>query len=147
MTTQHVWPGWHLSDQGIFHPLVPKERGSWDPTLRKPLSQQNFIKNAILYIYTLKRTIFGQKEKLKNDLPFQNGGQITDVHFSSLRFRWIFEKKNIFPKEFFNEIRLKIGDYKYICITEIKIWNFYAFEILERNNSPLPSPLMLIYAN
>ena len=45
------------------------------------------------------------KKKYKIFVPFQNGSQITDFHFSQI---W----KTIFPKEFFNEIWLKLGDFK-----------------------------------
>ena len=44
---------------------------------------------------------------------------MTDFHFASFRFRPKFEK-NTFPKEFFNEIWLKLGDHEYINIAEIK---------------------------
>ena len=45
-----------LIDQGISHPLVLKGGGGlWDPTLRKPLFQRNFMMNATLYSHTLKR--------------------------------------------------------------------------------------------
>ena len=72
-------------------------------------------------MYTLITTIF-QKKKKKKFIPFQNGGQITDFPFASFRFWWKFEKKKkyTFPKEFFNEIWLKLGDYEYINIAEIK---------------------------
>ena len=70
------------------------------------------------YVYTLITTIF-QEKKYKIFVPFQNGGQITDFHFASFRFRPKFEKPT-FPKEFFNEIWLKLGDHEYINIAEIK---------------------------
>ena len=62
-----------------------------------------------------------KKKKLKNVVPFQNGGQITDFYFASFPFWPKFEKKTFlaFPKEFFNEIWLKVGEHKYIYITEI----------------------------
>ena len=44
-------------------------------------------------------------------------------HFASFRFRRKFEKKKkktTFPKEYFNEIWLKLGDHEYINIAEIK---------------------------
>ena len=56
-----------------------------------------------------------------NVVPFQNGGKITDFYFASFRFWPNFEKKNTFPKEFFNEIWLKEGKHEWIYITEIKI--------------------------
>ena len=53
-------------------------------------------------------------------VPFQNGGRVTDFYFASFRFLLKFEKKNknkkqkthSFPKEFFNEIWLKVGEHK-----------------------------------
>ena len=51
-------------------------------------------------------------------IPFPNGGQITDFYFrviSILAKIW----KNTFPKEFFNEIWLKVGEHEKIYITEI----------------------------
>ena len=51
---------------------------------------------------------------------FKNGGQITDFYFALFRFWSKFEKKkNTLPKEFFNEIWLKVGEHEYIYITEI----------------------------
>ena len=50
---------------------------------------------------------------------FQNGGQITDFHFASFRFRPKFEKP-LSQRKFFNEIWLKLGDHEYIHIAEIK---------------------------
>ena len=44
-----------------------------------------------IYIYTLITTIF-QEKKYKIYVPFQNGGQITDFHFATFRFRPKFEK-------------------------------------------------------
>ena len=71
-----------------------------------------------------KRITILQKH-LENVVRFQNGGQITDFYFASFRFWPKFEKKNkkkqknTLPKEFFNEIWLKVGEHKYIYITEI----------------------------
>ena len=66
-------------------------------------------------IYTNHNHISGKK--YKTFVPFQNGGQITDFHFASFRFRPKIEKP---PKEFFNEIWFKLGDHEYINIAEIK---------------------------
>ena len=74
------------------------------------------------YIYTLITTIF-QGKKYKIFVPFQNGGQIINLHFASFRFRPKFEK-NTFPKELFNEIWLKLGDHEYINIPEIEFAYF-----------------------
>ena len=51
------------------------------------------------------------EKKIQNVVPFQNGGQITDFYFASFRFWPNFEKQTTFPKEFFNEIWLKEGEY------------------------------------
>ena len=77
------------------------------------------------YMYALSKTIFLEKQ---NFVAFQNG--ITDFYLVSFWFRPKLKKKkkknnnnnnnNTFPKEFFNEIRLKIGEHEYIYITEIK---------------------------
>ena len=73
-----------------------------------------------IYIYTLITTKF-QGKKYEIFVRFHNGGQITDFHFASFRFRPKFEeKKNAFPKEFFNEIWFKLGDHQYINIAEVK---------------------------
>ena len=69
-------------------------------------------------MYTPITTIFLEK-KYKIFVLFQNGGQITDFHFAAFQFRPKFEKQT-FPKEFFNEIWLKLGDHEYINIAEIK---------------------------
>ena len=49
------------------------------------------------------------KKKIENVVPFQNGGQITDFYrvISILAKIW----KTTFPKEFFNEIWLKVGEH------------------------------------
>ena len=86
--------------------------------IRKPLSHRNFLIIFTPYVYTLITTIF-QEKKYKIFVPFQNGGQITDFHFASFRF-WPKFEKNTFPKEFFNEIWLKLKDHEYINIAEIK---------------------------
>ena len=52
---------YHLSDQDISHPLVPKG-GSMGPHLNFPAE---FVMNATLYIHTLKITIFKQKKVQK----------------------------------------------------------------------------------
>ena len=119
-----------------------------DPTIKNPLSRWNFMMNAALYIHTLKRTIFKQKNS-KNDLSFQNGGQITGFHFASFRFLQKFEK-NTFPKEFFNEICLIIGDYEHIYDTEKKkkTGKTYSCAILgAKQFFADPPKKMLIYAN
>ena len=90
-----------------------------EPPQRKQLSHRNFLIIFTPYVYTLITTIF-QEKKYKIFVPFQNGGQITDFHFATFRFRPKFEKKNTFPKEFFNEIWLKLGDHEYIIIADIK---------------------------
>ena len=58
------------------------------------------------------------QKNFENVRPFQNGGQITDFCFASFRF-WPKFGKTTFPKEFFNEIWLKVGEHEYINITEI----------------------------
>ena len=91
-----------------------------------------------------------KKKKDENVEPFQNGGQITNFYFASFRFKPKFEKKkhfpkgifqwnlaqsrrfkpkfekNTFPKEFFNKIWLKVGEHKYIYITEITFKKNYS---------------------
>ena len=60
-----------------------------------------------------KITILQKKKKIENVVPFQNGGQITDFYFRVIS---ILAKigKTTFPKEFFNEIWLKVGEHEYI---------------------------------
>ena len=89
-----------------------------EPPQRKPLSHRNFLIIFTPYVYTLITAIF-QEKKYKIFVPFQNGGQITDFHFASdsiLAKIW----KTTFPKKFFNEIWLKLGDHEYINTAEIK---------------------------
>ena len=62
-----------------------------DTPQREPLSHRNFLIIFTPYVYTLITTIF-QEKKYKIFVPFQNGGQITDFHFASFRFRPKFEK-------------------------------------------------------
>ena len=63
--------------------------------LRKPLSQRNSVMDTRLYyLYTKKKHI--QAKKSPQDLPFQNGSQISDFRFVSFRFRQQFEKELFF---------------------------------------------------
>ena len=72
--------------------------------------------------------------------------------FASFQFQQKFKKpkkkkkKNPFPRDFFNEIWLIIGDHEFINIAEIKIWNFSSGGILGAKHFS-PNPQMLIYAN
>ena len=62
------------------------------------------------YMYALLETIIPEKY-FSNVAPFQIGGQITDFYFALFRFGPKFEK-NTFPKKFFNEIWLKVGEHE-----------------------------------
>ena len=75
------YPALPLVHNGGFHGTPP----------RKPLSHRNFLTIFTPYVYTHITTIF-QGKKYKIFVPFQNGGQITDFHFASFRFRPKFEK-------------------------------------------------------
>ena len=77
----------------IRYPALPLvHNGGFHGTpQRKPLSHRNFLIVFTPYVYTLITTIF-QEKKYKIFVPFQNGGQITDFHFASFRFRPKFEK-------------------------------------------------------
>ena len=79
-------------------PLVHNGGGSMEPPQRKPLSHRNFLIIFTPYVYTLITTTF-QEKKNKIFVPFQNGGQITDFHFASFRFRPKFEK-TLFQRNF-----------------------------------------------
>ena len=72
------------------YPTLPLVHKHWTP-LRKPLSHQNFLIICTPYIYTLITTIF-QGKQIKYMYHFQNGGQITNFHFATFRFRPKFEK-------------------------------------------------------
>ena len=88
------WSSLTLKWPRYFSPVGAQGGGgrSMESPQRKPLSQKNFVMNATLYIYTLNRIIFNQK----NDLPFQNASQITD--FASRHFDFGENLKNHFPK-------------------------------------------------
>ena len=103
----------------IRYPALPlvHNGGSMEPPQRKPLSHRIFKIIFTPYVYTLITTIFLEK-KYKIFVPFQNGGQKTDFSFRVILISakiW----KTTFPKEFFNEIWLKLGDHEYINIAEI----------------------------
>ena len=84
-----------------------------------------------------KKSQFCKKKKNENVVLFQNGGQITDFYFASFQF-WPKIWKNTFPKEFFNEIWLKVGEHEYIYITEITfLKNYSVFFLILRNNANL----------
>ena len=51
-----------------------------------------------------------KKNENENVVPFQNDGQKTDFYSASFRFWSQFE--TTFPKEFFNEISLKVGEHE-----------------------------------
>ena len=53
------------------------------------------------YMYGLYKITILQKKKIENNVPFQNGGQITDFYFASFRFWPKFEKPLNFPKGIF----------------------------------------------
>ena len=92
---------------------------------KKTTFPPEFLMLFTQYIYTNHNHISGKKYKLF--VPFQNGGQVTNFHFASFRFRAKLKKKKTkkkkkkhFPKRIFYEIWLKLGDHKYINIPEIK---------------------------
>ena len=95
----------HLSDQGSFTPIgvhgTPKKTTF-------PLEFCNEICTIAPYVCAKKITIL-EKKKLKV-VPFQNGGQITI--FISHHFDFGQNLKTTFPKEFFIEIWLKIGEHE-----------------------------------
>ena len=90
----YLW-SYSLTLNCIRYPALPLVHngggGSMEPPQRKPLSHRNFLIIFTPYVYTLITTIF-QEKKYKIFVPFQNGGQITDFHFASFRFRPKFEK-------------------------------------------------------
>ena len=96
-------------------------------------------------MYTLNTTIFQQKKYLK----FFTVSKWRPNNRFSFRVISISAKiwKNTFPKEFFNEIWLKVGDYEYNNIAEIKFGHFYSCVILEAKHFFPDPPKMLIYAN
>ena len=55
--------------------------------------------------------------------------------------------KTTYPKEFFNEIWLKLGDHRYINIAEIKFGKYYSGGILGAKQFFPHPPKMLINAN
>ena len=96
-----------------------------------------------------KKSQFCKKKKKKkkenaNVAPFQNGGQITDFYFASFSILAKI-RKTTFPKEFFDDIWLKVGESEYIYITEIKFlknysvlkWRPKQFFLILRNNANL----------
>ena len=72
-------------------PLVHNGGFQWNSPQRKPLSHRNVLIIFTPYVYTLITTTF-QEKKYNMFVAFQNGGQITDWHFASFRFRPKFEK-------------------------------------------------------
>ena len=74
------YPALPLVHNGGFHG-TPPEKTTFPPEFFLIIFTPN--------VYTLITTIFQGKKKI---LPFQNGGQITDFHFASFRFRPKFEK-------------------------------------------------------
>ena len=55
--------------------------------------------------------------------------------------------KSTFPKEFFNEIWLKVGEHEYIYITEITFWKkLFRFKMAAKTIFWYCA-IMLIYAN
>ena len=87
-----------LSDQGISHPLVPKGGGGLHGIpLRKPLSQWNFVMNATLDIYTLKRTLLKQE----NQKMIYRFKMVAKLHiFASHHFDFGENLKTIFQRNF-----------------------------------------------
>ena len=54
---------------------------------------------------------------------------------------WPKFEKNTFPKKFFNEIWLKLEDYEYIAIAEIKFGYFISVRYLGKSFFPHPQKL------
>ena len=106
------------------------------------------MKFAPYYVWTIiNHNSAKKKKKFENVVLFQNGGQITDFYFrviSILAKIW----KTTFPKEFFNEIWLKVGEYEYIYITEITFKkNYSVLKWRPKQFLILCNNVMLIYAN
>ena len=72
-----------------------------------------------------------------------------DFHFAKMSCNHNLKKKkkNNFPKEFFNEIWLKIGEYKFIYIFEIKFEKNYSVKKWWPKQVLSYCAMMLIYAN
>ena len=75
------YPALPLVHNGGFHG-TPPEKTTFPPEFC------NYL--YTIYMYTNHNHISGKKYKIF--VPFQNGGQITDFHFASFRFRQKFEK-------------------------------------------------------
>ena len=101
----HVkWPRYFLL------PLVPKGGGSMEPPLRKPLSHRNFAMKFAPYMYGLYKNHNSAKKIFKCCSVSKwrpNNRLLCRVILILAKF-W----KTTFPKEFFNEIWLKEGEYE-----------------------------------
>ena len=83
-----------------------------DPTIFK------YFPGTKLAPYLTPKITINQQKRKKN-VQFQNGGQKTNFRFrkiSHVTKIW----KTTFPKEFFSEIWLKVGEHEYIYIFEMK---------------------------
>ena len=105
------------NERGVATPTPLVRRGL--KRRKKKLSQQNFIMNASIYIYTLKRTYSRKKSIISK---WRQNYRFSLLHYFDFAKTW----KNTFPKELFNKIWLIIGEY----ITEIKIGNIYSYGVL-----------------
>ena len=94
-----------LTDQGVSHPLVPKEGDLHKTPLRKPLSPRYFVMNTTFYIYTLMTTIFEREKMEKNTISeWQPNKRFLARVISVLAKIW---KKNL--KEMFQWVLSRCG--------------------------------------
>ena len=101
----------------IRYPALPLVHRGFHGIPKKTTFPAEFLKLSLLHIYnTLITTLFQKKKwNICTVSKWWPNNQISFRVISILAKIW----KTTFPKEFFNEIWLKLGDHEYITIAEI----------------------------
>ena len=64
--------------------MSPRPFGAPGGSIKEPVSQRNFVLNALYVIVQLKGLY--PRKNIRIELAFQNGGQLTDLHFQFNQF-------------------------------------------------------------
>ena len=128
----------------LLLPLVPKG-GSMEPPLKKKCFPLDFCNEiCTIYVRAIKNHNSAKKFwKCCTVSKWRPNNRFLFHDISILAKIW----KTTFPKEFFNEILLKVGEYEYIYITEITfLKKLFRFKMAAKTIFWYCA-IMLIYAN
>ena len=133
----------HLSDQGTFTP-VGAQGGPMEPLKKTTFPREFSNEIGTIYVWTIKNHNSGIKcWKCCTVSKWRPNNRFSFCIISILAKIW----KTTFPKEFFNEIWLKVGKHEYI----LRNWNnilkkLFRFKMAAKTMFWYCA-IMLIYAN